>query len=234
MRKVLIFLCCSFSAAFVVAAEYSGDESKTAGEFLDLGEPEKEIGGAYAGLGVTLSRISHNLKAKGTAASSSEVNLDSSGNQWDVSLIGGFGSAFYKRYYAGIEMDFFKRISGNTKYSSNRDIAIVHNSTMGLNMDIRFGYLYPQGYLIYSTIGFARVLGRGLFKHGTDYVEGSFGSFYPTFGVGLEKKMNHRWNIRADFHISLTSKDDNKSKSIWKYEAKPKRMAFRISITRSI
>jgi hypothetical protein len=104
-------------------------------------------------------------------------------------------------------------------------------------MDIRFGRLYPlQGHLVYATVGFARVLGHGLFECGSYYAEGSFGSFYPTFGVGFEKKINHRWNVRADFRISLTSKDDNKSPrgTYWKYEAKPSRAAFRISITRSI
>jgi hypothetical protein len=227
MKKVLVLLCCSSSIAFA-------DELKTTSEFVDLGEPEKEIGGAYGGFGVALSRISHKLDALGNFHKES---FRSSSNQWDLSLIGGFGSAFYKKYYIGIEMDFFRRAGSGANYSSNKAVAVVHNSSIGLNMDVRFGYLYPQqGYLIYATAGFARVVGRGRFQNANNYLEGSFGSFYPTFGIGFEKKVTHKWNIRADFHASVTSKDENKSiaGTYWKYEAKPNRMAIRISVTRSI
>jgi hypothetical protein len=97
--------------------------------------------------------------------------------------------------------------------------------------------------LIYTTLGFASVIGKVAFSGNTRKraapPTGTFGSFYPTFGAGIEYKINHLWNIRGDFRISITSKDDNKSLKVspisdWKYEAKPSRLAFRISVTRSI
>ncbi|MDR2158250.1 MAG: hypothetical protein LBO02_02960 [Holosporaceae bacterium] len=237
-----------FLGVLIAATPAFGDsetrqpENTTTDEFLKLETPDRNIDGAYYGLGITLSRISHKVKAiKNDRA---EVNLKKTGNQFDISLIGGFGSAFYKRYYAGIEMELFKRFAGKTNYDG--EIGIVHASTVGLNMDIRFGYLFPkQGALIYLTAGCARVLGRVAFNNSAAGVgrrsknpEGSFGSFYPTFGVGIEKKINHLWNARADFRISLTSKDDNKYKTTdaatWKYEAQPNKAAFRISIVRNI
>jgi hypothetical protein len=229
-----VFLC---SVVFTASADADivNDKSEMSEEFSELGEPQKNIGGAYYGLGLSLSMTSHNLK--GTKPRSEELNFKSSSNQKDISLIGGFGAAFYKRYYAGIEMDFFKRFSGSTNYSHDRQLGIAHNSAMGLNMDVRFGYLYPQyGYLVYGTFGFARIQGQALLNCGSYYAEGSFGSFYPTFGAGIEKRLNHHWNIRADFRISATVKDDNRyiRGTTWKYEAKPGRTAFRFSVIRSI
>jgi hypothetical protein len=227
-----VFLCFFVSTA---KADPISDKTETPEEFLDLAEPQKNISGAYYGLGVSLSMMSNSLKA--SRAQSPDVDFKSSTTRHDLSLIGGFGSAFHGRYYAGIEMDFFKRFGSGTNYSSDRQLGITHNSAMGLNMDVRFGYLYPQqGYLVYATVGFARIQGQALLNCGPYYAEGSFGSFYPTFGVGVEKRLNHRWNIRADFRISATTKDDNKyiGGTGWKFEAKPDRTAFRFSVTRSI
>ncbi|MDR0968674.1 MAG: porin family protein [Holosporaceae bacterium] len=218
-------------------ADKSAEENKdkAADEFLDLGEPSRNIGGAYWGLGLTWSSISHKLKA--TSDKNEEVNYKKSGNQFDVSLLGGFGAAFYKLYYTGIEAEFFKRFGGGTSYSNDDRAGLIHNSTMGLNMDVRLGRLFPEhGWLAYGTLGFARVLGRAVFRDAdhNNKREGSFGSFYPTVGIGAEYKLTNRWNIRGDFRYSITSKDDGRTVSGWKYEAKPNRMAFRISITRSI
>ncbi|MDR2781439.1 MAG: hypothetical protein LBB21_03215 [Holosporaceae bacterium] len=235
MKKVLVLSVFSFVFVFGEDAGSVDGKLETLDEFLQLADPEKNISGAYYGLGVGLSKISHELKAK--AVNVSEENLSSNRSQFDISLICGFGSAFYKRYYAGIEMDFFKRACGGRSYSENKRVGIFHNSTVGLNMDVRFGYLYPQhGCLVYTTFGFSRVLGRALLNRGSYYSEGSFGSFYPTIGFGAEKKINHIWNVRADYRFSITNKDDNKylTGTTWKYEAKPERMAFRISVTRSI
>ncbi|MDR1236261.1 MAG: hypothetical protein LBJ96_04610 [Holosporaceae bacterium] len=236
MKKVSLLFVFMYSAVFSADSAPVNEGAQTTDEFLEPAEPERSVGGAYYGVGVALSRISHNLKASKIGATG-RTEFRSNKNQFDVSLIGGFGAAFHKRYYAGIEMDFFKRLNGGTSYSSDKQIGIKHSSTLGLNMDVRFGYLYPQqGYLAYVTVGFARVLGRGLFDSGSCYSEGSFGSFYPTLGVGVEKKVNHLWNVRADVRFSITVKDDDKHLrgTNWNYEGKPGRTALRISVTRSI
>ncbi|MDR2067468.1 MAG: porin family protein [Holosporaceae bacterium] len=211
----------------------NADANKSGSEFMDefsdLSEPHRNVSGAYYGLGLASSIVAHKVTyGKGGALMSS---LKKSAHQFDVSLIFGFGAPFYDRYYAGIELDLFKRFPKKTSY--NDEIGVIHSSNIGLNMDVRFGYLFPEhGSMIYITAGFARVVGKVTFDKGA--TEGSFGSFYPTFGVGLEHKINHRWNVRGDFRIALASKDDNKYSHGWKYEAKPGRIAFRVSITRNI
>jgi hypothetical protein len=238
MKKRVVFalsvLC--FSSAL---CEDSGDgptkNKENAEEFLELGEPQNNISGAYWGLGFGLSSISHNVKA--TQNGGNEINHKKSANQFDLSLICGFGSAFYKSYYAGLEFDVFKRLGGGTSLNSDETVGIMHNSTIGMNMDVRLGYLFPdEGWLAYSTVGFARVLGRATFNNaaGQTKQEGSFGSFYPTVGFGAERKMGPRWSLRGDFRYSITSKDDGKRVGTWSYEGKPNRMAIRISIARSI
>jgi hypothetical protein len=213
----------------------SNKEPAAADEFLELAEPQRNISGAYYGAGLTLSSISHGVKVE--KAGQPTVDFKKTSVQFDLSLIGGFGSAFYKQYYAGLELELFKRLGGKTSYHNDGNVGLTHHATIGLNMDVRFGYLFPeQGCLAYTTVGFARVLGRVAIRDDAkqNKREGSFGSFYPTFGVGVERKINHRWNVRADLRLSITSKESEKHVAGWKYEGKPNRTAFRISITRSI
>ncbi|MDR0632263.1 MAG: hypothetical protein LBF54_03440 [Holosporaceae bacterium] len=245
MNKLIgiAFLIISPSAVVFASSEkQSSEKSAASNAFSELSWPYRNVGGAYWGLGATLSRISHSawMWKDGTEK---VTNFKATNSQFDASLIGGFGSAFYKGYYAGIEMELFKRFGEKASRHPGGEVGIIHKSAIGLNMDVRFGYLLPKrGELIYVTVGFARVVGGVAFYEGSGGnrpgYEGSFGSFYPTLGVGVEHKINHLWNVRGDFRISITSKDDNKYLSTrsttWKYEAKPSRMAFRISITRNI
>ncbi|MDR1375297.1 MAG: porin family protein [Holosporaceae bacterium] len=211
------------------AAEQGSSANKSADDFFELSEPHKSISGAYCGLGAGLSLISHNVSY--AKSGGSEASCKKNASQFDFSLICGFGAPFYGKYYAGVECDFFKRFSKKTSY--NNEIGIIHSANIGANMDVRFGYLFPEhGSMAYLTAGFARIVGRITFDKSNG--EGSFGSFYPTVGLGLEHKINHRWNVRGDFRIAITSKDDNKYYGNWKYEAKPNRISFRLSITRSI
>ncbi|GHU14293.1 hypothetical protein FACS189449_10770 [Alphaproteobacteria bacterium] len=258
----VFFSVASSSNSDVSNAGDSGDKAKNldnGDDFLELSEPERIVSGAYWGVGLGWSRISHKLSniqkvsagSSATPASTTPVegagnrvdniaNLSSSASQYDLSLIAGFGAPFYKNYYAGIEFSMFKRFGQRKKDFDGEDIGIKHSSTMGLDMDVRVGYLFPEnGNLLYATIGFARVLGRvTLKKKDANPAEVSFGSFYPTFGVGVEHKVDHNWSIRGDFRMCITSKDDGKSykanKTEWKFDAKPSRYAFRISVTRSI
>lgn len=214
-------------------SEYNKDN-----DFLELSEPERKVSGAYYGLGVTLSRTSNKLNISKNQQTS--VKYDNSANQYDLSAIVGFGSAFYERYYAGVELDFFKRLPEKTKRKD--EIGIIHASNIGMNMDVRFGYQFPQyGTLGYVTVGFARIIGKTAFYRSNDNnpsAKKSFGSFYPTLGFGLEYKMNHKWNLRGDFRYSITNKDDNKYEKLdaneWNFDAKPNRFAIRFSVTRNI
>ncbi|MDR1561151.1 MAG: porin family protein [Holosporaceae bacterium] len=240
MGKLLGSLFLLIGASLVSASSLSIKAPKTANkssssvdEFLALSEPHKSVSGAYYGLGLALSMMSHKARFVDSSVSK-EVNLKKTANQFDVSLIGGFGAPFYEKYYAGIEFDFFKRFPSKKSYES--ELGIIHTSTLGLNMDVRFGYLFPEhGSMLYLTVGFARALGHVAHRNQLNKEsEGSFGSFFPAFGAGLEYKINHKWNIRGDFRILITSKENKKNLCNWQYEAKPNRIAFRISVTRNL
>jgi hypothetical protein len=206
-------------------------------DFLELAEPERNISGAYWGTGLTLSNISYHVKVVQYLKGMKTTDFHTSGSQFDISLIGGFGTTFYKRYYAGIEMDFFKRLGSKRNYHSDGDVGVRFDPTLGLNMDVRFGKLFPdRGLLAYVTVGFSRVLGKVVVEQWGYPKEGSFGSFYPTFGLGIEKKVNSLWNVRGDFRISITNNDDKRyirgTGNV--YDGQPERWAVRISVTRSI
>lgn len=207
-------------------------------DFLPLSEPERVVNGAYYGLGITMSRLSGKLNLSKNGQVSEKYSR--SVGQYDLSAIVGFGAAFYERYYTGVELEFFKRFPEKT--SRNEEVGIIYASNMGMNMDVRFGYQFPKyAALTYVTLGFARVIGKAAF-YAPNAAESSddrtFGSFYPTVGVGLEYKVNHLWNVRGDLRYSITSKDDNKDARVganaWKFDGKPNRCAFRISLTRTI
>ncbi|GHT95109.1 hypothetical protein FACS1894122_12350 [Alphaproteobacteria bacterium] len=232
-------------------------------ERIDAGEDCKINGVVIGGKDCkVIGKDGRVIAIKGDGVEENILDLSSSANQYDLSLIAGFGAPFHKNWYAGIEFALFKRFGERKK--DNGLIGIKHSSIIGMDMDVRLGYLFPQsGNLLYVTIGFTRILGRATFPQDKERRgEVSFGSFYPTFGFGIEHKINHNWNIRGDFRISLTSKDDNKShrsnkeevvkfdknkatdkdkvgysldsgKDL-KFDAKPARYSFRISITRNI
>jgi hypothetical protein len=196
-------------------------------EFLELGEPNKDISGAYVGAGCALSCITLDVSA--SRGSGGEITVKDTAVRPDISLIGGFGAQFYKQYHAGIEMELFKRLGGKTVYHSNGDIGVMHSGTIGLNMDIRVGrHFAQQGVLVYGTVGFARVLGHA--HNARIGQNGSFGSFYPSFGVGVAKKMNHRWTAQFDLRMAIPSKDGDKLLGEWTYGGKPSRTAVRLSM----
>jgi hypothetical protein len=196
-------------------------------DFQKLSEPERRISGAYYGLGLGASMMSHSILVRRAA---SDSTLKSTATQLDLSLILGFGSDFYNKYYAGIEFDMFKRFPVKRKKFTfeGQNVCVEHQASIGLNMDARFGYQLPhKGILPYVTVGFARVIGN---------VNGSsFGSFYPTFGIGIEHKLNQKCNVRFDIRAALTSKEDQKT--IGNYmtaESRPSKFSVRISFTRNL
>ncbi|MDR3180257.1 MAG: porin family protein [Holosporaceae bacterium] len=244
MKK--LFICSLFLVFDVFSsvkdpADVPNDASED--DFLELSEPHKTISGAYWGVGLGIANIKHKLNATyGTTPERREsVSLSSSANQYDFALIAGFGSAFYKKYYAGIDFLLFRRFSKKTEFADG-EIGLRHTSSVGFDMDVRIGYLLPEsGNLIYGTVGFARVVGSVVFKRNNQMdarYSTSFGSFYPTFGVGMEHKINDTWSIRGDLRMSITSKDDGKQckvdNKVWIFDVKPSKLSIRLFVTHGI
>ncbi|MDR2766486.1 MAG: porin family protein [Holosporaceae bacterium] len=218
-----------------------GAEGPPKEEFLELSEPHRNVSGAYLGVGAGVSLISNSIHCKRDGQP--DIDFKNSASQFDLSLILGFGAPFSGRYYAGIELELFKRLSEKTSYHDTGLVGVRHVGNVGFNMDVRFGYLLPErSSLVYVTVGFAKVLGRAVFDNGDHQRKGdptqAFGSYYPTLGVGAERKINQLWNVRGDLRFSVTSKDDNKNAYVrnfhWKFEGKPSRIALRVSIIRNI
>ncbi|MDR1551079.1 MAG: hypothetical protein LBS14_00095 [Holosporaceae bacterium] len=214
---------------------------KSSEDFQQLAEPERRVTGAYYGSGVTLERITHNIQVEKYALQGlravkvEEIGVESTRSTFAMSLLAGFGTAVYKDYYTGIETEFFWRRAGSSKFNEKGDVGVRHPATQGFGMDVRFGKQFPnRGLLVYTTVGFVRVLGRAMFH--TYNAEGSFGSFFPALGGGVEYKINHLWNVRAYAKIALTNKDDNKlmKRLPYKYDGKSEYLSMGVSVTRSI
>lgn len=245
MKKILSVLWSIGLVFAVVAAEPNQEQQQTStfvkndNEYSNLpklGEPCRYVSGAYFGLGGTISNIKHKVTVK-KSNSPLEIGVSKSKAQFDLSMIAGFGAAFYKEYYAGLEFEFFKRFKGSG--SRENEIEVLFSSSIGLNMDVRFGRQLPHyGALVYTTVGFARLIGETMFYSSNMDAKRSFGSFYPNFGLGIEKKINNDWNIRGDVRFAITAKDNNKEAHMsgvkWKYEGTPNKTSFRISVTKNI
>ncbi|MBR1734433.1 MAG: outer membrane beta-barrel protein [Alphaproteobacteria bacterium] len=238
MKEKSVFLLVAFSC-FIFNNSYAQNNDRysiknDASDFQKFEEPDQKISGAYYGLGLGLSNISNQLhvyKNDGTS-----LNHKKSANQYDISLIGGFGTVLYNKYYAGVEFDFFKRLPKKTTWFDK--VGIVHKANMGLNMDVRFGCQFPkQGNLLYVTVGFARVLGEMQADNNGTINKATFGSFFPTAGIGIEHRMNQKVNIRGDFRYTFGSKERKSmpfNGNTAEFQGKPKRFAFRLSVVRSI
>lgn len=207
-------------------------------EFLSLSDPEMKISGAYYGIGLAIARISNNITLK---KDNDRHTSKESATQFDFSIIAGFGGNFYNRYYAGVELETFKRFHEKEKSKVNigeYSISTVFGAISGINMDIRFGYQFPKyRTLPYFTFGFSKMRGSILLYKNSDEKpvrKQSFGSFYPTVGFGVEHKLNHKWNLRGDCRVSISSKDDSKKIGNYSLEGKPSKISFRLAVTRNI
>jgi len=244
MKKILFFVGMFNSINFTYADEVLAEKkvaddksviTQNGEDFQEFGEPTKTISGAYWGLGLGLSRTQHKIEF--TENNSSKTSKSSSAAQVEASILLGFGTAFYKRYYAGLEVEVFNRFKGSNKNIDNK-LNINHCRNMSLNFDTRFGYLFPKsGNLIFITAGVSRLFGRVSF--GDDKKnESSFGSFFPTVGFGFEHRINYNWNVRADYHYVISSKDNEHEVTAngnkYKYQGKANRMGIRLSFIRNI
>ena len=208
-------------------------------DFMELDEPYQYVTGAYWGISVGPTFVKHKLTADvRTTGASQRTNI--SKTQFDLGLLAGFGTSFYRDYYVGIEVEMAKRFGKGTHYQNDTDpFGLKFNSQFGLNMNVRFGYLFPkQGSMVYTLVGFSRTLGKVVWKNpeGKE-TERSFGSYFPVIGVGFEHKMNYDWNVRLDVKYSITSKDSDKrvyKDAPWVYDVKPQSVGVRLSVTRNI
>jgi opacity protein-like surface antigen len=239
---VNLFVFCAYGDNATPGLEAAAHEEKVNAsfendDFQKLSDPYNYISGAYYGLGIGISRISHSIKA--LVDHEETRNLKSSSNQYDVSILTGFGTNFHNRFYVGIELELFGRLPKRKK--TEGDLSIEHTLSMGLNMDVRLGYQFPEnGIMPYATFGFSKVGGKALITRANKNISVAFGSFYPTCGLGVEYKLSHSWHIRGDCRIAITSKDDsNKKRSIDNATTctligKPNKVSFRISVAKSI
>lgn len=232
MKKFLVFL--SILSSGVVSAENSNGD-----DFMELDEPYRYVTGAYWGVGVGPTFVRHKLSAQnGSTGATQQTNL--SKTQMDLALLGGFGTSFYKDYYVGIEMEMMKRCGKGTHYANDSDaLGLRFHSQFGLNMNVRFGYLFPkQGNMVYAMVGFSRTLGKVVEEgSGGEEATGTFGSYYPIVGGGFEHKINYDWNARFDVKYSITSTDSDQRmyrNAAWKYDVKPRSVGVRFSLTRNI
>ena len=215
-------------------------ENANNNDFMELDEPYRYVTGAYWGLSVGPTFVKHKLTAHNETADTYQKTSFSK-TQFDLALLGGFGTSFYKDYYVGIEMEMMKRFGKGEHYKNGSDkFGLKFNSQFGLNMNVRFGYLFPkQGNMVYALVGFSRTLGKVIEKKADgSNNEKSFGSYFPTVGIGIEHKMNYDWNVRLDVKYSITSSDSNRriggKIDPWVYTAKPQSVGVRLSVTRNI
>ena len=207
-------------------------------DFIELDEPYQYVTGAYWGVTVGPTFVKHKLVANNKTENKSQ-DTSISKTQFDFGLMAGFGTSFYKDYYVGIEMEMLRRAGKGTYYEKDDDLfGLKFQSQFGLNMNVRFGYLFPkQGSMVYAMVGFSRTLGKAVEGKEDKKVERSFGSYFPIVGIGIEYKINYDWSIRLDAKYSITSKDSDKKMKkddLWVYEARPQSMGVRLSITRNI
>lgn len=230
-KRLPLVFASSFAFMLCNSWVYGGDDI----DFQEVSEPAVRIGGAYYGLGLGFSDITNKLNVYGN--NGGHRYHKSSATQSDISLISGFGTTVYN-IYAGIELDVFKRLP--KKNNVNGDTELQHRANWGLNMDVRFGYQpHNQRALYYGTFGFARIIGDMVAYDSVGHTisKQSFGSFFPTFGAGVEYKVNQSWNVRADGRISVCSKE---KKTFYlndgpaTFEVKPNRYAIRLSVVRSL
>lgn len=232
MRNLLVGALL-LTSGLVMAEDSSGDD------LLELDEPYKYVTGAYWGVSVGPSFVSYKLDAHCEAAGLKQ-NTNLSKTMWDMALLAGFGTSFYKDYYIGIEMELMKRKGKSVYFKEDTDVwGLKFSPQFGFNMNLRLGYLFPkQGNMVYALLGFSRTLGKVVEKRNDNIVnEKGFGSYYPVVGLGVEHKINHNWNVRMDVKYSISSKDSEDrrhGKDKWHYSVRPKNVGVRFSITRNI
>jgi len=229
MKKILVgLLLISNACVFAVSDD----------DFIELDEPYQYVTGAYWGVTVGPTFVKHKLTATDESGENVLQSTNISKTQFDYGLMAGFGTSFYKDYYVGLEMEMLKRAGKGVHKNEDEAFGLRFQSQFGLNMNVRFGYLFPkQGNMVYAMVGFSRTLGKAVGEdENNKTVEQSFGSYFPIVGVGIEHKINYDWNIRLDAKYSITSRDSDKKmkKDGPVYGAKPQSIGIRLSITRNI
>ena len=212
-------------------------------EFQPLSEPYRYISGAYCGAGVGYAFIPLKIN---TTYNDVTTEYKKKKAQPEIFLTAGFGSSFYKDYYAGLEMEFCKKFSKRKSYHKDGVYGVEHRPTFGLGMSVRFGYQMPlYKSMIYGSIGFSKLIGRSYVKHEDKEYTASFGSYSPTLGLGIERRINYNWNIRLEGLYSVPKKktkditrletvaNDQVTKHVYETKGRISRFAIRVYVTRT-
>jgi hypothetical protein len=234
----LLISVAMFAEAEITISAETADEPRDAAEstngdeeFQPLDEPERSIGGAYWGIGAGVMRVSLDVEA--SRRDGQRVNVSDASMRPEISALGGFGAAFYKSYYAGIGIEIFKRFAGKTVTHSSGEVSVIHRGTVGLNMDVKFGRLYPKhGLLVYGSVGFARL--QGYMMTADIRQKGSYGSFVPVFGMGAQRKLNDNWAGQLAVKYTIPTKDDNKKMGSWTHDGTVQGIVVAVGAVRDI
>lgn len=214
MIRNSVFCTCLFLISSAASGIVYEDENS---KFSPVGAPDEVFSGMYVGLGLEL--ISNECKYEILTVGNDGYKLSGSINAgykssvrtYPYSFLGiiGFGGVYNRFYYAGVETELFFRRGGGTKESN--DIRIQTKNTYGFNFRLRGGYIFKQhGLMLYGTVSADRSINNIAAKKQAGEYTGyeSFGSYHPSIGIGLEKKLRDNWGIRGEFVYTIGIWDD--------------------------
>lgn len=219
IRNSVFFTCLFLISSAAHGIVYEDEKDK----FNPVGAPDEVFSGLYAGFGLDL--ISNECKYEIFATEKLDANIKQgykgSLRNFPYSFLGilGFGGVYNRWCYLGVETELFFRRGGGTKV--NDYIKILSKNTYGFNFRLRGGYIFKQhGLMIYGTISADRsinhIAAKKLEDGYTSYE--SFGSYHPSIGIGLEKKLRDNWGIRGEFVYTIGIWDD--TGKYWKIDQK--------------
>lgn len=193
-------------------------------EFEEVGIPSSVFSGMYYGVGTSYDSVSHKITFKDggrplvfTVPKSNSVKENTS-NMSIFSLFG-FGTTFENNVYCGLELEFFYRFCGAKKGDkSPGGTVILNKSTMGMGAYSRVGYNFSgHNSMPYLLFGGIRTIGKLTLVPSRDSIRKystTYGSFSPVVGIGVEKKISDRWNVRVEGHFVIGMKDDRRSANV--------------------
>jgi len=212
MIRNSVFCTCLFLISSAASGIVYEDENS---KFSPVGAPDEVFSGMYVGLGLELisNECKYEILTHNELCNTIQNNHRGSIRTYPYSFLGiiGFGGVYNRFYYAGVETELFFRRGGGTKESN--DIRIQTKNTYGFNFRLRGGYIFKQhGLMLYGTVSADRSINNIAAKKQNPEGEytgyESFGSYHPSIGIGLEKKLRDNWGIRGEFVYTIGIWDD--------------------------
>lgn len=220
---------------------------ETPAELPELSEPIYNFSGMYTFIGAGYDTTGNKVRI-----TNSRVNLK--GRTRNLVLFGGIGcgGVFQDKYYLGIDFEAFRRSNGNEKTINTTSISnsvlysyVRAHNTLGIAIKSRIGYIRPGcSYMPYIIFGcerfqhqFRMVAKQGNVSSSSN--RDTYGSFYPVFGLGIEKKLNNNWSFRTEVTYNLgiwddTSKKINLGSATIPYKAKGNRASIKVMFSKYI